>query len=196
MYTGLIDTINTILQSIMFIVSANYCVKNEYKKGKGQIFISIIIMWITMTLITNLMGNSSLAIITIHIFQLAFIMLFLYRSDKLGSLIGFSIVYLIIGINVIMSFSLFIFLINNTNIDVTYANIIVLYIPQFIISFLVLKNLKFIYKVNLIIKSRVSSIFVLITTTFVVDFIISFLFFPIIGTQILGLPSPIVIFFT
>ena len=36
MYAGLIDTINTILQSIMFIVSANYCVKNEYKKGKGH----------------------------------------------------------------------------------------------------------------------------------------------------------------
>ena len=36
--------------------------------------------------------------------------------------------------------------------------------------------MKFIYKVNLIIKSRVSSIFVLITTTLVVDFIISFLF--------------------
>lgn len=176
MYAGLIDTINTILQSIMFIVSANYCVRNEYKKDKEQIIISIFIMWIVMSLITKLMGNSSLAIITIHIFQLAFIMLFLYRSDKLGSLIGFSIVYLIIGINVIMSFFIFIFLINNTNIDVTYTNILVMYIPQFIISFLVLKNMKFIYKINLIIKSRVSSIFVLITTTLVVDFIISFLF--------------------
>lgn len=176
MYTGLIDTINTLLQSIMFIVSANYCVKNEYKKGKGQIFISIIIIWMVMTLITNLMGNSSLAIITIHLFQLAIIILFIYRSDKLNSLIGFSVVYLIIGINVIVSFYLFIFLINNTNIDVTYANILILYIPQFIISFLVLKNMKFIYKINLIIKSRVSSIFVLITTTLVADFIISFLF--------------------
>lgn len=175
MYTGLIDTINTILQSIMFIVSANYCVKNEYKKGRGQLFISTIIIWMVMTLITNLMGNSSLAIITIHLSQLAIIILFIYRSDKLNSLIGFSVVYLIMGINVIVSFYLFIFLINNTNIDVTYANIIILYIPQFIISFLVLKNMKFIYKINLVIKSRVSSIFVLITTTLVVDFIISFL---------------------
>ncbi|VYU56065.1 GHKL domain-containing protein [Clostridium tertium] len=176
MYAGLIDTINTILQSIMFIVSANYCVKNEYKKDKVPLFISIIIMWIVMTFITKLIGNSSLAIITIHIFQLTLIMLLLYRSDKLGSLIGFSIVYLIIGINVIVSFSLFIFLINNTNMDITYANIVVMYIPQFIISYLVLRNMKFIYKINLIIKSRISSTLTLIITTLVLDFVISFLF--------------------
>lgn len=51
-----------------------------------------------------------------------------------------------------------------------------MYLPQFLVSYLVLKNIKFIYKINLIIKSRTFSIFTLIITTLAVDFTISFLF--------------------
>lgn len=175
MYAGLIDTINSIIQSIMFVVAANYCVREDNKKNKAKIIILIISLWLIITLTTSLLGNSSLAIIIIHIEQL-FFMFLAYNKDKVGSIIGFSIVYLIIGINVIMSFSLFMFLINNTNINVTYANILTMYLPQFIVSYLVLKNMKFIYKINLTIKSRIFSIINLIITTLVIDFIISFLF--------------------
>ncbi|TGY40778.1 GHKL domain-containing protein [Clostridium sartagoforme] len=176
MYSGLIDTINTFIQSLMFVLAADYCVQNKYKRSKIQIFIFVIFISLLMATTTTIMGNSSLSIIIIHVQQLLFFPFLAYKKDRLGSIIGYSIIYLIIGINAIISFMLFILLINNSKIDVTLANILVMYIPQFIISFLVLKNLKFIYKVNLIIKSRVSSIFVLITTTLVADFIISFLF--------------------
>lgn len=176
MYTGLIDTINSIIQSIMFVVAANYCVSEKHKKSKNHLILLIISLWIMMTLTTYLLGNSSLSIIIIHITELIFFVIFAYKNDKLGATIGFTIVYLIIGITVIVSFFTFILIVNNTNINITYANILIMYLPQFLVSYLVLKNIKFIYKINLIIKSRTLSIFTLIITTLAVDFTISFLF--------------------
>ena len=35
MYTGLIDTINSIIQSIMFVVAANYCVSEKQIKSQN-----------------------------------------------------------------------------------------------------------------------------------------------------------------
>lgn len=154
MYTGLIDTINSIIQSIMFVVAANYCVSEKHKKSKNHLILLIISLWIIITLTTYLLGNSSLSIIIIHITELIFFVIFAYKNDKLGATIGFTIVYLIIGITVIVSFFTFILIINNTNINITYANILIMYLPQFLVSYLVLKNIKFIYKINLIIKSR------------------------------------------
>lgn len=176
MYTGLIDTINSIIQSIMFVVAANYCVNEKHKKRKNHIILLVILLWIIITLTTYLLGNSSLSIIIIHISELLFFVIFAYKNDKLGATIGFTIIYLIIGITVIVSFFAFILLINNTNINITYANILIMYLPQFLVSYLVLKNITFIYKINLIIKSRTLSIFTLIITTLAIDFAISFLF--------------------
>lgn len=176
MYTGLIDFFNSILQSIMFIVATNSCVNKKNKKSYNQMFMLVIIILLIMTLNTYTLGNSSLAIIIIHIEELIFLTLFAYKKDKLCAIIGYSIIYLIIGINVIVSFGAFMFLINNTNINPTYANILIMYIPQFVIFYLVLRNMNFIYRINLFIKSRISSILTLIITTLVLDFIISFLF--------------------
>lgn len=176
MYTGLIDIINSILQSIIFVVAANYCVNKDYKKSNIEIIIFALELCGIITITTYLLGNSSLSIIIIHILELLFLVILSYNNDKLGATIGFTIVYLIIGITVIVSFSTFMFVINNTNINVAYANILIMYLPQFLVSYLVLKNMKFIYKINLIIKSRTLSIFTLIITTIVVDFAISFLF--------------------
>lgn len=176
MYTGLIDFFNSILQSIMFIVAANNCVGKENKKNYKKMFMFVIIISLIMTLNTYILGNSSLAIIIIHIEELIYLTLFAYKKDKLCATVGYSIIYLIIGINVIVSFGTFMFLINNTSINSTYANILVMYIPQFIIFYLTLKNMNFIYKISLFIKSRISSILTLIITTLVLDFIISFLF--------------------
>ena len=176
MYTGLIDFFNSILQSIMFIVATNSCVNKKNKKSYNQMFMLVIIILLIMTLNTYTLGNSSLAIIIIHIEELIFLTLFAYKKDKLCAIIGYSIIYLIIGINVIVSFGAFMFLINNTNINPTYANILIMYIPQFVIFYLVLRNMNFIYRINLFIKSRISSILTLSITTLVLDFIISFLF--------------------
>lgn len=173
MYTGLIDIINSIIQSIMFIIASNYCVNKQYKKSKLQLIILITITSLFIIFSTALLGNSSLGIIIIHIGQLLLINM-MYKDDKLGSTIGFSIIYSIIGISANLSFILLTILNNITNADNIYATIVVLYLPQFIISYFVLKNMKLIYKINLIIKSRISSTITLIIGTVVFDFIMSF----------------------
>lgn len=173
MYTGLIDIINSIIQSIMFIIASNYCVNKQYKKSKLQLIILITITSLFIIFSTALLGNSSLGIIIIHIGQLLLINM-MYKDDKLGSTIGFSIIYSIIGISANLSFILLTILNNITNADNIYATIVVLYLPQFIISYFILKNMKLIYKINLIIKSRISSTITLIIWTVVFDFIMSF----------------------
>lgn len=176
MYTGLIDTINSIIQSIIFVVATNYCVNEKHKKSKIHLVLLVISLCIIITLLTYLLGNSSLSIIIIHIFELLFLVVFAYKNDKLVATISFTIAYLTIGVTVILSFFTFMFFINNTNINIKYANILIMYLPQFLVSYLILRNMTFIYKINLAIKSRTISIFTLIITSLVVDFAISFLF--------------------
>ena len=173
MLTGLIDIIISIIQSVMFIIASNYCVNKQYKKSKLQLIILIAITSFFVIFSTYLLGNSSLGIIVIHIGQLLLTNL-MFKDDKLGATIGFSIIYSIIGISANLSFVIFTIFNNISTYDNIYAIIIILYFPQFIISYFVLKNMKFIHKINLIIKSRVSSIITLIIGTVVFDFIMSF----------------------
>lgn len=174
MYYGFIDVINTIFQSMMFIVGINYCVDNKYKKNKMQILIITLIMSLIGILGTKIMGNSSLSIILNHILMLLFLVCIIYRQDKLNSTIALSIIYLIISISGILSFIIFMLVINNTNSSPNYANIMIMYLPQLPITYIVLKNMKVIYKIYLIIKSRISSILALIISTLILDFIMSF----------------------
>lgn len=173
MLTGLIDIIISIIQSVMFIIASNYCVNKQYKKSKLQLIILIAITSFFVIFSTYLLGNSSLGIIVIHIGQLLLTNL-MFKDDKLGATIGFSIIYSIIGISANLSFVIFTIFNNISTYDNIYAIIIILYFPQFIISYFVLNNMKFIHKINLIIKSRVSSIITLIIGTVVFDFIMSF----------------------
>ncbi|WP_195265257.1 MULTISPECIES: ATP-binding protein [unclassified Clostridium] len=173
MLTGLIDIIISIIQSVMFIIASNYCVNKQYKKSKLQLNILIAITSFFVIFSTYLLGNSSLGIIVIHMGQLLLTNL-MFKDDKLGATIGFSIIYSIIGISANLSFVIFTIFNNISTSDNIYAIIIILYFPQFIISYFVLKNMKFIHKINLIIKSRVSSIITLIIGTVVFDFIMSF----------------------
>ena len=173
MLTGLIDIIISIIQSVMFIIASNYCVNKQYKKSKLQSIILIAITSFFVIFSTYLLGNSSLGIIVIHMGQLLLTNL-MFKDDKLGATIGFSIIYSIIGISANLSFVIFTIFNNISTSDNIYAIIIISYFPQFIISYFVLKNMKFIHKINLIIKSRVSSIITLIIGTVVFDFIMSF----------------------
>ena len=97
MYNGLIDAINSIIQSILLVVAVNCCVNNSQKKNKNTMIILIILLWLIIALTTYLLGNSSLSVIIIHIANLLFFVLFAYKNDKLGATIGFTIIYLIIS---------------------------------------------------------------------------------------------------
>lgn len=87
MYTGLIDFFNSILQSIMFIVATNSCVNKKNKKSYNQMFMLVIIILLIMTLNTYTLGNSSLAIIIIHIEELIFLTLLLIKKINYAQLL-------------------------------------------------------------------------------------------------------------
>jgi two-component system, LytTR family, sensor histidine kinase AgrC len=176
MYTGFFDIINSIIQCSMFIITINYCIDYKYKKNKIQIIALIAIISLVIIIITSAMGNYSLSIIILHIISLMLAILPYYK-DKLTATIGFSIIYFIICIISIVSFiifSLFTSIISIDNKYISLVMILIMYLPSYIISYLIMRNMKFIYKVYLMIKSRTSSIIAFIIITIVCDFIISF----------------------
>jgi two-component system, LytTR family, sensor histidine kinase AgrC len=160
----------------MFIITINYCIDHKYKKNKIQIIALIAIISLVIIIITSAMGNYSLSIIILHIISLMLAILPYYK-DKLTATIGFSIIYFIICIISIVSFiifSLFTSIISIDNKYISLVMILIMYLPSYIISYLIMRNMKFIYKVYLMIKSRTSSIIAFIIITIVCDFIISF----------------------
>lgn len=174
MYVGYIDIINSFIQSIMFVCAVNYCISKEHKKNKLQIYMFVALYFLLITVNTFFLGNSSLSIILIHIQEILFFIVIYYKSDKLSAIIGFSIIYLLIGINSIVCFVVLVLITKFVNIDFVNANIIIMYLPQFALSYFVLRNMNLIYKLYLIIKSRISSILILINFTLILDFSLSF----------------------
>ena len=176
MYTGFFDVINSIIQCSMFMITINYCIDQKYKKDKIQIVALISIISLVIIVITSVMGNYSLSIIILHIISLMLVILPYYK-DKLTATIGFSIIYFIICIISIVSFMIFSLFTSLVSIDNKYISLVmvlIVYLPSYIISCFIIKNMKFIYKVYLMIKSRTSSIISFIIITIVCDFIISF----------------------
>lgn len=174
MYVGYIDIINSFIQSIMFVCAVNYCISKEHKKNKLQIYMFVALYFLLITVDTFFLGNSSLSIILIHIQEILFFIIIYYKSDKLSAIIGFSIIYLLIGINSIICFAILVLITKFVNIDFVNANIIIMYLPQFALSYFILRNMNLIYKLYLIIKSRISSILILINFTLILDFSLSF----------------------
>ncbi|GAA0083916.1 hypothetical protein UT300007_03550 [Clostridium sp. CTA-7] len=178
MYTGIYDIINSFLQTIMIISTINYCVDKKYKKDTIQLIVLIVVISLATILLTSFMGNYSLSIIIMHIVSLI-LAVFPYYKDKLSATIGFSMIYFIICMNSIISNIILNFAINSININIKNMNslmILITYWSSYIISYFVLRNMKFMYKVYLSIKSRISSIITFIIITIILDFIISLSF--------------------
>ncbi len=173
MNLGFFDIVSSLVQTIMIFSATNYCLDKEYKRSKLQLSILIILSTIIITVVTILMGNYSLSAIILHIIMI-FLIIIPYKGDKLGGIITFSIIYSIIAITALMSITIF-SLFNKINSGYSdLMTIIFIYFPQYIISYLVLKNMKFIYKIYISIKSRISSIVTLLIITLSLDFIVSF----------------------
>ena len=171
----LADTINTFLQCVLFISTINLCSKEDCKKPKSKMLFYIFLLWTMISLTTFFMGNSSVATLILHLVMLIIGGL-IYKDDFLAAAIGFSLIYSLIVITLIISSFLYnilsqnISLINKSNIFF----ITIMYFPQYILAFLVLYKKKSIYSLYKTIKSRNSSIIYLILFTIVLDFIASF----------------------
>ena len=175
MYIGIFDVINSIIQSILFIVPTNYCIEKQYRNSKSKLFLFIVIYWISITFFTIALGNYSLTSIIIHIITLTLVII-CYRKTIMQAIIVFNIMYIIFGLIAVISLILYQAVIdflpdlqNNMPIMILF-----LYFPSYIVSILVLKNNSFVYKLYKIINSRISSIFLLNILTVIFDFIISF----------------------
>ncbi|HHD2753949.1 TPA: sensor histidine kinase [Clostridium perfringens] len=171
----LADMINSFLQCVIFINTINLCSKKECKKPKSKMLLYILLLWVIISITTILMGNSSVATLILHLVMLIIGGL-IYKNDLLAAGIGFSIVYSFIVITLIISS--FICNILCPNILIARENnifyILIMYFPQYILSYLILSKKKAIYLIYQTIKSRNSSIIYLILFTIVLDFIVSF----------------------
>ena len=100
MIINLADTINSVLQSIMFVYVSNYCSKT--KRSTLSMATWIVILWGVIQGITLIVGNSSLGAIFIHLIILISGAI-IFKEEPLDAIIGFSIVYLLMGIVMILS---------------------------------------------------------------------------------------------
>lgn len=178
MYTGFFDIINSILQFIMIISTINYCIDKKYKKSRAHVFIWVILTSLVTILITSIMGNYSLSIIIMHIVSLILVIA-PYHKDKLTAIIGFSIVYSMILILSVMSTTMLSFFTSIANADGQYGFLMMIgftYLPSYIFTYFFLRNMKSVYKLYLIVKSRITFINTLIIATLIFDFVISLSF--------------------
>ncbi|MGU8379015.1 sensor histidine kinase [Clostridium perfringens] len=171
----LADTINSFLQSLLFISTINLFSKDEFKKTKSKMFFYIFLLWAMISLTTFFLGNSSFATLILHLVMLVLGGI-IYKGDLLAASIGFSLVYSFIFITLLVSSFIYNFLSSKvpflSNNNMFFISI--MYFPQYIISFLIFYKKQSMYLIYKTIKSRNSSIIYLILFTIVLDFIISF----------------------
>ena len=173
MIINLADTINSVLQSIMFVYVSNYCSKT--KRSTLSMATWIVILWGVIQGITLIVGNSSLGAIFIHLIILISGAV-IFKEEPLDAMIGFSIVYLLIGIVMILSSNIYLGYVVSI-ISEKYMEIgmlIFVYFPQYILFTIILCNMNFINSMYKVIKSKSVSIISLIIVTVLIDFIISF----------------------
>ena len=173
MIINLADTINSVLQSIMFVYVSNYCSKT--KRSILSMATWIVILWGIIQGITLIVGNSSLGSIFIHLIILISGAI-IFKEEPLDAMIGFSIVYLLIGIVMILSSNIYLGYVVSI-ISEKYMEIgmlIFVYFPQYILFTIILCNMNFINSMYKVIKSKSVSIISLIIVTVLIDFIISF----------------------
>ena len=167
------DTINSVLQSIMFVYVSNYCSKT--KRSILSMVTWIVILWGVIQGITLIVGNSSLGSIFIHLIILISGAI-IFKEEPLDAMIGFSIVYLLMGIIMILSSNIYLGYVIS-RISEKYLEIgmlIFIYFPQYILFTIILCNMNFINSMYKVIKSKSVSIISLIIVTVLIDFIVSF----------------------
>ena len=167
------DTINSVLQSIMFVYVSNYCSKT--KRSILSMVTWIVILWGVIQGITLIVGNSSLGSIFIHLIILISGAI-IFKEDPLDAMIGFSIVYFAVGIIMMVTSNIYLGCIVSM-LPVQYLQLgmfIFIYLPQYILFAMILCNMNFIKSIYKVFKSKSISIISLIIVTVLIDFIVSF----------------------
>ncbi len=100
MVINLVDTLNSILQSIFFVYVIDYCIEDNYKKSNVEKVGAVIIIFLIMYIFNYLFGNLSICIFIVHVLEMIIINCILYRKKIYESLIIYTIIYFFIALNV------------------------------------------------------------------------------------------------
>ncbi|WP_252232543.1 MULTISPECIES: ATP-binding protein [Clostridium] len=175
---NLVDTLNSILQAIIFIYVIDYCIEDKYKKNTIEKIGATISVFLLMYILNYMFGNLSICAFIIHALELIVISGVLYRKKVYDSLIIYTIIYFFIALNVNVFGNLFFGFLKNfkslKNIDTLM--ICVIYVPHFFMGFLILKYKEKIKKIYMQILSMNSSIITVILINCSLDFILGFYF--------------------
>lgn len=144
---NLFDIINSIFQSILFVFIIEYCLLNINRKKINK---KIILILLFNTLFWNrLFGNLSIGIFLNHII-LFLIVISSYKENKISALVSCTIVYFLISLNVNIFGNLFFGYLNRISIfnNQEILMISIIYVPQIILGFLILKYKEKIKKIH------------------------------------------------
>lgn len=175
MSINITDTINTIVQNGMIICTINHCIKKEYKKNIKYLILYTIIASLISIIVYKAIGNSSLNILITHCISLS-MPYFLFKKDILGVVVGHTIVYFAIACNSLIFSNIF-FAFNKLLDRPEYTEILqisLVYVPQFIMAFIILKRLDIVYKIYITIRSKNFSIISFLILSLTVDFMGAF----------------------
>ncbi|WP_252238676.1 ATP-binding protein [Clostridium sp. VAP51] len=176
MLINLVDALNSILQAILFIYLIDYCVDDYYKKNTIQKISAVIVVSLIMCIINYKFGNLSVCVFIIHALETLVISGVLYRKIFYESLIVNTVTYFFITLTVNIFGNLFFGFLKRLSVF-RYEEILmvcVIYIPNFIMGFFILKykaKIKNIYNQIVSIKPTLTT---LILINFSMDFILAF----------------------
>ncbi|MBC5630755.1 GHKL domain-containing protein [Clostridium sp. NSJ-6] len=175
MIINIVDIINSLVQSIMIIATINYCLEDEYKKDNKELILYTIVTCLGFVISYKFIGNSSLNILITHCISLI-IPYCLFRKDILGITVGHTIIYFAIAFNSLIFSNVFMTLnmLINKEEYVQILQILLIYAPQFIMAFIILRNLDSINKIYKVIRSRNLSTISFLILSLILDFIGSF----------------------
>ena len=175
MIINIIDRINSILQAGMIIWAINYCLKIQYKRNNKALILYTVITSLSFILLYRIIGNSSVNILITHFISLI-IPYILFKKDFLGVTVAHTIIYFAIACNsLIFSNIFFTFskLINKAEY-IEIMQVIFVYVPQFIMTFIILSKLDVVCKIYKTIRSKNLSIISFFILSLIVDFMGAF----------------------
>lgn len=174
------DILNTMLQSMMFVYFTKYCIDRDTKECKDykkniivKFIINIILIFIIMLVLTKLLGQTSISIIIIHIMTMIILIMFNYKKYY-QAIIAYSIIYFIFQITILLFGNIYWAYVGNIYRNKELISIIFLYIPQYIMTILIFKNVNKLYKVYTDLITNIKSSFILVLIfTLGLDYILS-----------------------
>ncbi len=170
-----IDLINSLFQAVVFSISIFYCINDKINDYIKKIIISTILLFVAGSFFTSIFGNLSVCVFIVHILSIAIVLL-VYRNKKQEAIIGYSIVYTLISLLVIICNNVFYglsFKFHNLN-TLNYFKIIIIYVSQMLLMFAIVLGKKYIKIFYRLIDNEIKNKISLVIIPFILDWIIAF----------------------